>query len=174
MTSPIEVVTETNNGTSDAAPGSALAQARALAAQQRQSQFKEIPVGGAFGDHLIIRYGVVPLDQVERYGELAGKVSNMSFNIDTMVTACRTLIWREDGNDTDLGVRLEPRLLTLLDWPLPPGVDRLEDVTAREVVEQLFGGNGMAVVTHFAQLFGWLQNPGGEARDLPDLSALSS
>src|SRR3954452_16603058 len=81
----------------DAAPGSALALARAAAARQRQRHTTEIPVGGDFGDHLRIRYGVLPLDEIERYSELA-QTTSWSLNLDVMTSACQTVLW----DDTDL------------------------------------------------------------------------
>jgi hypothetical protein len=146
----------------DAAPDSALAQARAAAARQRAQQMVDIPVGGQFGEHLLIRYGVLPLNEIERYADL--QTSAWSMNIDVMVSACRTVIWR-DGQDTktDFEVRLDHHLLTKLEYPLPPGIDRAEDLTAREVVQALFNDNGLALANHFAQLQKWMENPGGDA-----------
>lgn len=142
----------------DAAPGSALALARAAAARQRQRHSTEIPVGGDFGPHLKIRYGVLALEQIERYSELA-QTTSWSLNLDVMTSACQTVLWDE----SDLEVRLDHRLWTLLEWPLPPGVDRAEDITPRELIDALFGHNGIALAEHFSRLQKWMENPGGDA-----------
>jgi hypothetical protein len=141
----------------DAAPGSALALARAAAARQRQRHTTEIPVGGDFGDHLKIRYGVLPLHEIERYSELA-QTTSWSLNLDVMTSACQTVLW--DG--TDLEVGLDHRLWTLLDWPLPTGLDHAQDLTPRELIDALFGYNGIALAEHFARLQKWMENPGGD------------
>jgi hypothetical protein len=142
----------------DAAPGSALALARAAAARQRQRHTTDIPVGGDFGEHLKVRYGVLPLDEIERYSELA-QTTSWSLNLDVMTSACQTVLW----DDTDLEVGLDHRLWTLLDWPLPAGIDRAADLTPRELIDALFGSNGIALADHFARLQKWMENPGGDA-----------
>jgi hypothetical protein len=45
------------------------------------------------------------------------------------------------------------------DWPLPPGVEAHDDLTAREVVDALFGHNGSALAQHLDELARWMQNP---------------
>lgn len=158
--SGFSVVTDSPNGGSEAPPGSALARVRSAAARQRERRTFDLAVGGAFGEHLVIRYGTLPIDELERYGELADSISNLSLALDLMVSACRTVLWLEDGEATDLGVRIEQRLWELLDWPLPPGVDQLADVTTREIVDTLFGHNAMAVGNHLGELVAWMQDPG--------------
>jgi hypothetical protein len=152
----------------DAAPGSVLGELRARARAQRAVKTKDIAVGGDFADKLVIRYGLLPLDELDRYAMLgaAGATPDMTMAIDMMVAACRTLIWRSDGADTDLNVGLNAALWRLLDWPLPEGIESHEELTAREVVGALFGGNGTALATHLDELAAWMQAPGdspGEA-----------
>jgi hypothetical protein len=158
--STFDVVTENGASGSEEAPaGSALAHVRAAAARQREARTLDLPVGGAFGGRLVLRYGTLPLRELERYGELGDSLTNLSLALDMMVSACRTVLWREDGIDTDLGVRIEPALWQLMDWPLPPGLD-LADLTAREIVDALFGSNAMAVGSHLGELVAWMQEPG--------------
>lgn len=163
MTRPaINVVPSGTAGSADAAePGSALARIRAAAAAQRQDRHQDIAVGGAFGEHLVIRYGLLPLEDMDRYADLAtGKAPRLSaLTIDMMVSACRTVLWREDGTDTDLATGLDSGLWELLDWPLPPETTP-EELTPREIVLAVFGGNGMAVVEHAEQLMSWMRAPG--------------
>jgi hypothetical protein len=111
----------------DAAPGSALALARAAAARQRQRHTTDIPVGGDFGEHLKIRYGVLPLDEIERYSELA-QTSSWSLNLDVMTSRARPSC----GTTPTSRSAWITGSWTLLDWPLPAGLDRAEDLTARE------------------------------------------
>lgn len=142
-------------------PGSALARIRSAAAAQRVARSTEIAVGGAFADHLWLRYGLLPLEEMDRYAELsAGASPRLSaLTVDMMVSACRTVLWREDGIQTDLEVGLDGRLWELMDWPLPPATTAAE-LTPREIVLALFGGNGMGVVEHAEQLMTWMRGPG--------------
>lgn len=149
----------------DAAPGSVLAQVRAAAAAQRQTKTLRLPVGGEFGDRLIIVYGVLPVDELERYVALAaaGTMRELTLAIDMAIGSCKTLIWHEHDVDTDLHVRLDNALWQLLDWPLPEGVDDVDQLTPADVVRHLFGGNGIALAEHLEQLSNWMRNPGGDA-----------
>lgn len=145
----------------DAPPGSPLARARAAAARQAEVQTKDIPVPG--WRHLVLRYGLLPIADVERYAELAGsgQTTNLSLSIETMVAACRTVLWVDPPSpDYDFEVGLDHRLWTTLDWPLPPGVDAPEDLTDLEIVDQLFNRNGMGLMAHCAELMSWMQDPG--------------
>ena len=161
MTGPVVVPAGTHtNGSAE--PGSALARIRAAAAAQRKDRSLELPVGGEFGDRLVLRYGLLPLEDMDRYADLAAGASPRlsALTIDMMVSACRTVLWREQGTDTDLAVGLTAELWELMDWPLPEGVDELADLTPREIVLALFGGNGMAVVGHAEELMTWMRAPG--------------
>lgn len=163
--SSYDVVAEgaTSNGTTrDAPAGSPLARARAAAARQREVHTHDLAVGGAFGEHLLVRYGTLPTEELDRYAELSDSIGNLSLAIDLMVQSCRTIVWRDDDELTDLDVRLDWRLWTLLEWPLPPGVDEAEDVTSRELIDTLFGHNALALGTHLGELVTWMQNPGGD------------
>ena len=153
-----EVVAAVNG---DAPPGSLLANLRTQAAAQRETKTLDLPVGGAFGDSLIIRYGFLAIEDMDRYAELQpGNLRATSLTIDMMVSACRTVIGRDSGGvETDLGVKLDTELWQLLDWALPPGIQSADDITPREVVLALFGGNPMALVNHAERLITWFQDP---------------
>jgi hypothetical protein len=157
----IRVVGGGGGPAADAAPGSVLASLRARAKAQRQDKTLDLAVGGDFGEHLVVRYGLLALDELDRYAILgqSGRTPDMTLAIDMMVAACRTLLWRDNGVDTDLAVGLDAGLWQLLDWPLPPGVEAHDDLTAREVVDALFGHNGSALAQHLDELARWMQNP---------------
>jgi hypothetical protein len=147
------------------APGSALARIKRAAAQQRGQRHVELVVGGAFGEHLVVRYGVLPIDEMDRYVDLANPGASMRLSqltLDLMVSAARTVLWVEGDDVTDLGVRLDSSLWQLLDWPLPDGV-ALDELTPREIVLALFGDNGLAVLAHAEELMGWMRDPGGDS-----------
>lgn len=146
----------------DAAPGSVLGQLRAAAARQREEQLLELPVGGAFGQHLVIVYGVLPPDELQRYTQIAQRTGEVALAIDMAVASCKRVLWRENGSDTDLNVGLDARLWALLEWPLPEGVRDASELTASEVVYGLFGNNGLAMGAHLERLSTWMQDPGGD------------
>jgi hypothetical protein len=149
----------------DAAPGSVLAHVRAAAAAQRRTKTLRLAVGGEFGERLIVVYGVLPVDELERYVTLAaaGAMRELGLAIDMAIASCQTLIWHEHDVDTDLHVRLDTALWQLLDWPLPEGIDDVDELTPADVVRHLFGGNGIALAEHLEQLSTWMRNPGGDA-----------
>lgn len=161
--------------TADAAPGSVLARLRQQAAAQRVEKTLELSVGGSFGENLVIRYGMLPVDELERYMELAGKMgalTNLAVAIDMAVSSCRTFLWREDGTETDLNVRIGSPLWTLLDWPLPDGIDDANELTPREVMLALFGGNSVMLAAHLGRLETWMQDP--EVKPPGEASAATS
>lgn len=158
---PVDGPGGSSTGTDDAAPGSVLGQLRAAAARQREEQLLELPVGGAFGRHLVIVYGVLPPDELQRYTQIAQRTGEVALAIDMAVASCKRVLWRENG-DTDLNVGLDARLWALLEWPLPEGVADVSELTASEVVYGLFGNNGLAMGAHLERLSTWMQDPGGD------------
>jgi hypothetical protein len=145
----------------DSARGSVLARLRAQAAEQTRSQHLDLVVGGAFGSNLLLRYRVLDVDELDRFASLGGKLTDISLAIEMMVTTCTAVLWRDDAGDvTDLAVTLEPGLWELMGWELPEGVE-LDELTPREVVVQLFGGNGPSLAIHLTRLAEWMQRPGG-------------
>jgi hypothetical protein len=147
----------------DAAPGSVLTQLRERAARQREAKRLELPIGGEFGDRLVAVYGVLPIGELEHYTAMAGKLGDLAMATDVAISACTTLCWREHDDVTDLGVRYGPDLWQLLDWPLPEGVERVDDLLPRDVVAALFGGNGIAQLSHVEKVVTWMQDPGADA-----------
>jgi hypothetical protein len=138
----------------DAPPGSPLARLRQQAARQREQRTFDLAVGGAFGDQLVVRYGALPVSELERYAELGDKLTNLSLVIDAMVSSCRTVLY--DGSD--LEVTLDHRLWTLLGWELPPAIDAPDELLPREVIEALFGHNALALGEHVNRLVSWMQD----------------
>jgi hypothetical protein len=144
---------------SDAAPGSVRAALQHAAAEQARERTIDLSIGGAFGPHLLARYRVLNVDELERFPQLAAKVADIYVAVEMMVTTCTTLLWRDDHGDVnDLNVTYSPKLWELMGWPLPEHVE-LDDLTPREVVVKLFGGNGSALAMHLQRLSEWLQHP---------------
>jgi hypothetical protein len=152
-----------------AAPGSILAELRQRAARTRELKTHDVPVGGDFGDRLIVRYGMPARGVMDRYIALVqagGKISELAANVDLAVASCRTLLARDGEHLVDLDVKLDAGLWRLLDWPLPEGVESHDELTASEVMYALFGGNEVRLASHVGDVGQWLQNPGeppGEA-----------
>jgi hypothetical protein len=154
----------------DAAPDSMLASLRRLGEAQRAEHTTEVAVGGEFGDRLKIRYGVLPMDEMERYTELVqtGSLTNMGLAIDMMVACCRSLAFTDDRGqeqvltDEQGAVKIGPRLAALMGWESIDGTP----MKPREVVKYLFGDNAMALDGHLTRLLEWMRNarsgqPGG-------------
>ena len=142
-------------------PSSMLADLRRRAAAQRREHVTLIDVGGEFGDKLKVRYGVLPMNDMERYAELqaGGAMTNMSLAIDLMVACCKELVFVTDEGEVVLSdergpVGLEDRLADLMDWPRPG-----DELTPREVVNLLFGGNALALDSHIGKLVEWMRAP---------------
>ena len=175
MGRPVQVVASSEQPTQefdtveqDAAPGSVLAQLRVRAEAQREERTLDLPVGGAFGDRLVIRYRVLPPREWDEYAVLltpdmaAGQITTpMSIlNVRMMAAACQTVLWVEGGDETDLECRLDSKLAELLGHPLPANTE-YADLTLVEIVEGLFA-SPMAVTTHAGRLVAWMQDPGAE------------
>ena len=157
MSAPVQVTTAETNGTAEperAPAGSVLAHLRERAAKARAERHLDLAVGGAFGDHLVIRYRGLPVAELERYAELQGNVGNLSLAIDMMVSCASTMLWREDGVETDLACSLGSELWELLGWEVPLGLE-LSDITPRLMVDALWHERGMALGAHVAELVSW-------------------
>ena len=146
----------------DAAPGSVLAQLRARAEVQRQTRTLELAVGGAFGDELVIRYGVLERREWDKYAVLLTpdavtgntELPPMSvLNARMMAAACETVLYAGE----DLGVRLDGRLAEMLGYPLLEGMT-YDDLGVLEVLDVLFA-SPMAVTSHAGELVRWMANP---------------
>lgn len=181
MPSRLDVVTEPNGHTPpppapvarDAPPGSMLARLRERAAQQRADRTLDVAV---WDDLLIARYGLPPMEDADRLMASAatlvsdGATASMSRTaVDLMATCLRGLYGVNDsGGLEDLDHhRYTGRLLTLLELPLPPGVEDPQDATVAEVIATLFANNWLAVNVHAAKVMDWLQEGGdglGEAK----------
>ena len=173
MGRPVQVVASSEQPTQefdtveqDAAPGSVLAQLRARAEVQREERTLDLPVGGAFGERLVIRYRVLPPREWDEYAALLTPDTGTKLttpmsvlNVRMMAAACETVLWVEDGEESDLGCRLDAQLAELLGHPLPESTE-YADLTVVEIVEALFA-SPMAVTSHAGNLVQWMQDPSG-------------
>jgi hypothetical protein len=135
-------------------PGSLLSRLRDRAAEAQRETVVDVDVGGAFGDLLVARYAPPPLDELERHAEYVGKASELSIAIDLIVRANVGMFARDGDRLEELAdelgtIRLSGRLLRLLEIEPPVGD---EDLTPREVLHWLFGGNGPAIATHVTEV----------------------
>jgi hypothetical protein len=144
--------------TDDAPAGSMLGQLRARAAQARKERTLDVPVGGVFGSDLLVRYHTLPIDEMDRYGEMGDDPRGMAstLGIDMMVSACETVLFVVDGEVKDLDVGIDARLAEALGAPLPPNVD-YSDLTPRDVVRELFSDNLFLLGAHLTRLVEWMQ-----------------
>jgi hypothetical protein len=162
---------------SDSPAGSVLAQMRVAAEAQRRAHTLELEVGGAL-DRLVIRYRVLTPREWDKYAVLltpqiaargagTGDLPPMSvLNARMMAAACETCLWRgDDGELSDLEVRLDGRLAEMLGHPLPAGMT-YSDLGVLEVVDGLFA-SPMAVTAHAGELVQWMQNPTDTGGDEP-------
>jgi hypothetical protein len=150
----------------DAPPGSVIDQLRRRAAAQQKKKVKAFPVGGEFGDWLQVRYTPLPPDQLDDFIAGQTEVSQeraVELNMDMMARSCVDVIGvNQDSKDVtilqdaDGPVRLEHRLIVLLDMPIPEGAL----LTSREVISYIFGNNGLAIGEHGDQIVSWMRKPG--------------
>lgn len=156
----------------DAEPGSMLAQLRAAVALQQEQRTIDIPVGGTLAHMLAIRY--VPLGQVaydrymaKRRVQVIGsdgratveKISQTEIGMDLMAQACVAVLGQGQVLTDEHGpVKLDHRLAELLDMPRTEGLE----VTARNVILMLFGGNAAAIDRHSDRLWEWMASPADE------------
>jgi hypothetical protein len=169
----VEIVTgenvpqpEPEGSSTDAAPGSLMSRIRKAAARQQKETTKDFPVGGAFGEWLMIRYKPLAPEVMDQF-LLQQKDDSpaIQLNMDMMARACVAVV----GHDPNTGskeilqdergpVLLEHRLAVLLSLPIPSGAQ----LTAREVISMLFGRNGIAIGSHGDQVSEWMKNPQDE------------
>lgn len=154
-------------------PGSLLARLRERAREAQRERTVDVDVGGAFGELLVARYAPPPLDELERHAEFVGKASELSIAIDLVVRSNVAMLARDGGRleelrDVDGPVRLSGRLLRLLGLE-PPVAD--DDLTPREIVHWLFGGNGPAIATHVTEA---LERMGGAPGPISPTTGSSS
>src|SRR5262245_54646439 len=163
---------EPQNGSETAAappptptPGSIVARLRERARAQQESKTTDIAVGGEVGDRLWIRYRVLAPAEMDKFvasrqGVKVQDISATAATMDMMARACVCLIGRFEGEEETLvddqgEVRLEDRLASLLDLRTP-AEPRL---TSHEVINRLFGRNGVAITTHGDRLANWMTDP---------------
>jgi hypothetical protein len=174
MSAPVDVVAASNGELAyedelehDAPKSALITRLRKQAVAQRRERHIELEIGGAFDPPLVARYGVLPVHELDRYGEQVNdaRSSNMEVGIDIMVRTNLAVLAR-DGDELveledDMGsVTFGHRLALLLELPLPPGE---LDMPPRDVIVALFGGNGIALSAHGGQLLEWMRNPTDES-----------
>lgn len=156
------------------AEGSILSQLRVAAAAQQEEHIMDFMVGGEFRKQLWIRYKPLDPGPMDRFisrraqvRELQEKNPKADFpitelNMDLMAQACVAVLGADaDGGNKEvlednLGlVRLEKRLAILLGMPVPPEAE----LTSREVILMIFGGNGMAIIDHGDSIVTWMSDP---------------
>jgi hypothetical protein len=157
------------------APGSVLERVRTAANAPREHRTLDTPVWAEpFNGRLVIRYRLLPVGEIERFSELQGRITNLALALDMLQSTCVTVLWAEDGETTDLGVRLDGRLWELFGWELPAPGMRPEDLTIREIVTGVFGDNGMAVGAHVQEVSEWMAAPDEEQRSPGESLAATS
>jgi hypothetical protein len=149
-----------------APPGSIIDQLRRRAANQQKKRIKAFPVGGDFGEWLQIRYTPLPPDQLDDFIAGQTEVSQeraIEMNMDMMAKSCVDVIGvDQDSKDITIlqdergPVKLEHRLIALLEMPIPDGAL----LTSREVISFIFGNNGLAIGSHGDEIVSWMRKPG--------------
>jgi hypothetical protein len=160
-------VNEPTVGSTEAAPGSIIRQLRVAAQAQQQEMIKDFPVGGEFKSVLQIRYKPLRPEVMDDFvaKQLRSDIGAIELNMDLMARACVAVVGcdpstgeKEILSDERGAILLEHRLAVLLDFPIPPGAT----LTSHEVINMLFGFNGMAIGAHGDMVSEWMRNPGGE------------
>ena len=142
----------------DAAPDSLLAELRAKSAQKRKQAEITIALPGRWNGSLRARYGVVSLDELEKWR--ATQAADMdsvavSASLEIICSTCRSIeAYSADGEwvvlEDALGpVKFDDRLARLLQWDRP---DEEVDFSIREVYERMFDGNGIALGQHIGKV----------------------
>jgi hypothetical protein len=150
------------------APGSLLARLRERAAEVARERSIDLPVPGWRGE-LVLRFQPLDVPALERLiarrGTNVEAGSGLNEAIDAVTRACTGVYARDDDElvqlaDIDGPVRLEHRLAVLLAMPMPPDAE----LTAREVVLGLFGGNAFALGSYVDRLVSWMADPDATER----------
>lgn len=146
--------------------GSIVEKLRRQASGQQEQRIKAFSVGGDFGDWLQIRYSPLAPELLDDFLANQTEVSQkraIELNMDMMARACVGVIGVDQATkevtvlcDESGPIRLEHRLIVLLQMPFPDGAI----LTAREVVSYIFGNNGLAIGEHGDQVASWMRNPG--------------
>jgi hypothetical protein len=162
-TSPISVVPEGDPSLEapppvDAAPDSLLARLRQQAARQREERHIELEIGGWFEPPLIARYGVLPVHELERMNQNIDtqRPDIVGYGLEVMARSNSAILARDGERLIELR---DERGAVTFGLPIPPDEDNL---SPREVIVAVFGGNALALNAHGGSLIQWMQNPGGQ------------
>jgi hypothetical protein len=154
--------------------GSLIDQLRIAAKEQQKSHTVDMPVGGAFGKRLMIRYQPLEPGAMDRYITRRGEIRERQeadprlsipfteLNMDLMAQACAAVVGADEQGENKVvledsmgKLRLEHRLAVMLHLPMPAEIE----MTAHDVIMALFGGNALAIVDHGDDLLAWLRDP---------------
>lgn len=150
----------------DAAPGSLLNELRTTAARKREAASETFGLPGRWAGKVRARYGVVSLDELERFTDATqlNGASDVNVSLDILARACQAI----EGKDPETGewlvledelgpVTFDDRLTRLLNWPR---ADPEYTFPVRVVYETMFDGNGIALGQHIgavSQFMGLIQ-----------------
>lgn len=146
-----------------AAPAGSLHERLLAAGDARTEQRVKLDVSaGPYAGMLRIEYRPLPWSQFERFVSRMNTGNDVNANLDLMGQCCVQVIGvHPDGleeplEDGEGALQLNDRLALWLQMPcaqgpIPP--------TSREVVIDLFGGNGLAIGAHATSLIEWAQAP---------------
>lgn len=144
-------------------PGSLVARLRSRAKEVQEERRLDLPVPGWRGD-LVLRFRPLDITQLERVvdRQAKGGTSYVSEGIDAMATCCVGVLGRDSLGvtltaleDAEGPVRIEHRLGVLLGMPVPPDAE----LSTREVVLMLFGGNAFALGSYLDRFVSWMIDP---------------
>lgn len=142
-------------------PGALLDRLRRSSARLREGRTLDKPVPG-FDGFLVLRFKPLDIGQLERFVEArrSGRVNELSESIDALATCCVGVYAADGDRLTKLDVMLDNRLAEMLGWPIPADAQ----LTAREVVTTLFGGEAFALGNFVDEMVEWMTNPDGNGQ----------
>lgn len=154
--------------------GSLISNLRIAAKAQQETHSTDMPIGGAFGKRLWIRYQTLEPSAMDRYITRRGEIRERQetdphlsipfteLNMDLMAQACVAVVGADDKGENKIvlddgmgALKLEHRLMVFLELPVPGEIQ----MTAHDAIMALFGGNALAIVDHGDDLLDWLRDP---------------
>lgn len=148
--------------TPDAAPGSLHDRLIAAGKQHAEQRIKLDVEAGPYAGLVRIEYRPLPWDLFERIAAKLSTANDVGLNLDVMAQCCVCVIGvHADGleevlDDGNGPMRLDDSLARYMQMQCAQGPIR---PTARDVVKELFGGNGMAIGAHATELLEWMRAP---------------
>lgn len=150
-----------DEGTAEPERGSTLAKIRALYQQAKGERHLDLPLPGALGRYLQVRYGVIDTDDLTDTAKTVRE-----FQQDVLIAACQCMLIRSDAGE--YGPLLYDGQVVCFDEMLSElaglGVPPVEQGgTARAVVVAAFRGAPspyMAITDHVSELERWMAGKG--------------